>query len=127
MLKRLGVLLLLSLLSMPLSAEEPQGLAMQTFSLVKETDAVLMQVIAAGTAKDYRHNIHQPIIEMVRKWPRFGDKRYDAFSPCRIMLDSFRHYSDAQFKAKGHLTADSPLVKVYHSDLRSCQAMVEQA
>ena len=127
MLKRSGIFALLLILPIFASADEAQGLARQSFSLVKERDAVLMQVIAAGTAKDYRHNIHQPIIQMVRKWPRFGDQRYDAFSPCRIMLDSFRHYSDAQFKAKGHLTEDSPLAKVYHSDLRSCQAMVGEA
>lgn len=127
MLKRFGVLALLLSISMWAGADEAQGLAKQTYSLVQERDAVLMQVIAAGTAKDYRHNIHQPIIQMVRKWPRFGDQRYDAFSPCRIMLDSFRHYSDAQFKAKGQLSKDSPLFKVYHSDLRSCQAMVGEA
>lgn len=127
MLKRFGVSALLLSVSMLAGADEAQGLARQTYSLVQERDAVLMQVIAAGTAKDYRHNIQQPVVQMVRKWPRFGDQRYDAYSPCRIMLDSFRHYSDAQFKAKGQLAKDSTLTKLYHSDVRSCQAMVGQA
>ncbi|MCB5184416.1 hypothetical protein LG201_04275 [Methylobacillus gramineus] len=125
MYSKIIVLFTLALISMSvLAAKSASELAKETFVFVQEHEAMLGQIAVSATKAEFKKAIDRPTTRKFEEWPRFGKDGYEKYTDCRMLLDSFKLYSAAQFQAKGRLSDTDNISKLYFSDKRSCEGLL---
>ncbi|MCB5187345.1 hypothetical protein LG200_04920 [Methylobacillus caricis] len=99
-------------------------LAKETFAFVEEHESMLTQLVSYGSQEEFIQAVYKPTIQKITEWPRFGKNGYEKYTDCRMVLDSFKQYSSAQFKAKGKLPDSDAISKLYFSDKRACRGLL---
>ena len=111
--------------SVSYAQQNPIALAVESYKFIEANELKLQGAITSGSKADFDRFIWTPTLEQFRKWPDIANDQYSKYRPCQFALDSFRVYSEDQFKASGKLDKKNPQFSDFISRKRECAALLK--
>lgn len=123
--KRAAALLIAVVATTAHAEQSPQDLAIESYKFLESYEAMLQGAINSGSKADFDRFIWQPAIVQLKKWPAMTNEIHAKYRACQWALDSFRVYSEDQFKAAGKLEKTHPQYRDYFKRKRECASVLK--
>jgi hypothetical protein len=121
----LAILVGTAIAGMAYAQQSPVDLAVESYKFIETSEMKLQGAINGGSKADYDRFIWKPTLEQFEKWPSMEKEQYNKYRPCQFALDSFRVYSEDQFKASGKLDKKHPQYRDFMTRKRECAALLK--
>jgi hypothetical protein len=123
--KKLAAALTLVFYGFAHAQQNPIDLAIETYKFLETNELKLQSAINGGSKADYDKFIWMPTLEQLRKWPKLDNEAYSKYTSCRLAVDSFRVYSEDQFKVGGKMDKSRPFYRDYFGKKKECAALLK--